>query len=76
MSPPSYDLSTIKKDIYLAYGDNDRYLTQENMDHLIEDLSKNSNVKSKLYEKWGHVTFVYGINTPELVNDVDSFLRS
>ena len=27
VNPPSYDLSKIKKDIYLAYGNNDRYIT-------------------------------------------------
>ena len=76
IAPPSYDLSSINKQIFLAYGNKDRFLTQENIDHLIEDLSKKSTLKSKLYEKWGHMSFVYGINTPELVQDVDEFLRS
>ena len=61
VKPPSYKMDQITADIALYYGDQDRYITEENMELLRNKLC-NAKVESTVLKDWGHGTFVLGEN--------------
>lgn len=69
-TPPDYDLSKITIPIHVFYGDNDKFVAEEDVDKLTKTLP---NVVTKLkvpIEGWQHNDFVYGIDAPKLVYEI------
>lgn len=58
-TPPSYDLSLIKEKVRLWHGTGDLLADVEDVEMLEAEL-RNADVKRRILDKWGHITFMMG----------------
>ena len=65
-SPPEYDLSKITTDLYLFYGDHDKFVAEEDLKILVEALPPEvvKGVFKIPIEGIQHNDLVYGIDAP------------
>ena len=70
IDPPSYNFGLIKEKLRLYYGDQDGYISLEDMEMLIEDLSGNPGFKSKLIKGYGHIAFTLGLENHKFYSEL------
>ncbi len=69
-TPPEYDLSKITAPLHLFYGDNDKFVAEEDFLRLVKELPNVKTAHKVPFEGWQHNDFVYGVDAPEFVYEI------
>lgn len=74
-TPPEYDLGLISHPVTIFWGNMDKYTSPKSIELLTNSLTNCSRLDVKMYNDWGHMGFVFGIEVDKLGYDIIEILE-